>query len=95
MIQKIEAVEHEQVDDIPLLLAKIKQMGIVEIFNEEIKQHGNWEGLGAGEIISVWLAYILSEGDHRKSYLQEWVKKRRRILEVSLGKEIKEFGLYR
>ena len=28
----------------------------------------------------MWLAYILSEGDHRKSYLQEWVAERERTL---------------
>ncbi|MCZ7667101.1 MAG: hypothetical protein M5U34_07710 [Chloroflexi bacterium] len=80
MIKQINAIENEQVDDIPLLLAAIKQMGLIDIFNEQLKQHGNWEGLAAGYIIAVWLAYILSEGDHRKSYLQEWVAERQHTL---------------
>jgi hypothetical protein len=32
MITQIDAIENEQVDDIPLLLAIIKQMGIIDIF---------------------------------------------------------------
>lgn len=84
MIGQIDAIENEQVDDIPLLLAVIKQMGLIDIFNEQFKQHGNWEGLAIGHIIAVWLAYILSEGDHRKSYVQEWVAERKHILLYSL-----------
>lgn len=80
MIKQINAIENEQVDDIPLLLAVIKQMGFIDIFNEQFEQHGNWEGLAVGTIIAVWLAYILSEGDHRKSYLQEWVAEREHTL---------------
>lgn len=76
MIPEIEAIESERVDDIPLLLAVLKQMGIIDLFNDQIKQHGNWEGLEIGYIIAAWLAYILSEGDHRKSYLQDWVAER-------------------
>lgn len=84
MIPEIEAIESERVDDIPLLLAVLKQMGIIDIFNEQIKQHGNWEGLGIGYVIAVWLAYILSEGDHRKSHLQDWVAEREHTLLHSL-----------
>ncbi|HID07421.1 MAG TPA: DUF4277 domain-containing protein, partial [Armatimonadetes bacterium] len=84
MIEQIDAIENERVDDIPLLLAVIKQMGIIDIFNEQFRQHRNWEGLAVGYIIAVWLAYILSEGDHRKSYLQEWVAEREHTLLYSL-----------
>ncbi len=84
MIEQIEAIKNEQVDDIPLLLAVIKQMGIIEILNETLEQHGNWEGLAAGYIVAVWLAYILSTGDHRKNHLQDWVAERKHTLQHSL-----------
>lgn len=90
MIGQIEAIENEQVDDIPLLLAVIKQMGLIEIFNEVVRQHGNWEGLASGYIIAVWLAYILSTGDHRKNRLQDWVADRKHTLQHSMGIEINE-----
>lgn len=84
MIEQISAIENERVDDIPLLLAVIKQMGLIDIFNEQFEQHGNWEGLTIGYIIAIWLTYILSEGDHRKSYLQDWVAEREYTLLHSL-----------
>jgi transposase len=34
--------------------------------------HGNWRGLSFGETVVVWLAYILSEGDHRLNSVQGW-----------------------
>jgi len=80
MEEQISAIENERVDDIPLLLAVIKQIGLIDIFNERLGQHGNWEGVAIGYVIAVWLAYILSEGDHRKSYLQEWVSEREHTL---------------
>ncbi|MCZ7673169.1 MAG: hypothetical protein M5U34_41685 [Chloroflexi bacterium] len=80
MKEQISAIENERVDDIPLLLAVIKQIGLIEIFNERLGQHGNWEGVAIGYVIAIWLAYILSEGDHRKSYLQEWVAERQHTL---------------
>jgi transposase len=85
MLAEIDEIESERVDDIPLLLAVLREMGIIDIFNEQIKRHGNWEGLGIGYIIAVWLTYILSEGDHRKSYLQDWVAEREHTLLHSLA----------
>lgn len=84
MIEQISTIENERVDDIPLLLAVIKRMGIIDIFNEQFEQHGNWEGVSIGYVIAIWLAYILSEGDHRKSYLQDWVAEREHTLLYSL-----------
>jgi transposase len=34
--------------------------------------HGNWQGLSLGEVVVVWIAYILSEGDHRLNHVQSW-----------------------
>ncbi len=37
---------------------------------EYFKPHGNWEGMSLGWTIAVWLAHILSEGDHRMNQMQ-------------------------
>jgi len=34
-----------------------------------------------GQVVLVWLTYILTEGDHRLSYPQEWVRGREKIPE--------------
>ena len=87
MIEQIDGIKNEQVDDIPLLLAVIKQMGLPEILNNTLKPHGNWEEVGAGDIIGVWLASILSTGDHRKNKLEEWVGEQKRTLQQRLDVE--------
>ena len=87
MSEQQEQIQTERVDDIPLLAAAIKQLGIEEILNEALPRHGNWQGLSSGTIIAIWLIYILSTGDHRKSYLQDWVAARQETLAYALGLE--------
>jgi transposase len=69
-------VIYERVDDIPLLLEMMKKLQLPEIFDTQLGQHGNHTGLSNGWLLTVWLAFILSEGDHCKSHVQEWVCKR-------------------
>lgn len=90
MLEQIEGITNERVDDIPLLVGMMKQMGMIELFNEGLEQHGNWSGLSMGEVMTVWLAYILSMGDHRKSHVEQWVAEHRHTLRSSLGVEALE-----
>src|SRR5664280_1099179 len=63
----------ERVNDIPLLLAQMDKMNIAGLLNKHFPMHGNWQGLSLGETVVMWLAYILSEGDHRLNSVQGWV----------------------
>nr|MBA3713930.1 hypothetical protein [Pyrinomonadaceae bacterium] len=54
-------VTNERVDDIPLRLAQLKEMRVPELLNESFPTHGNWQGLKLGHLVTVWLAFILSE----------------------------------
>jgi transposase len=69
----INIIRTERVDDIPLLLAQMKKMNIAALLDKHFPMHGNWQGLSLGEIVVVWIAYILSEGDHRLNSVQGWV----------------------
>lgn len=73
MKPEIQVTRTERVDDVPLLLAQMEKMKIAELLNKHFPVHGNWQGLGLGDVVVVWLAYILSEGDHRLSAVQGWV----------------------
>ena len=73
MPPEIQRMKTERLDDIPLLLAQMEKMKIAALLNKHFPVHGNWQGLGVGEIVVVWLAYILSEGDHRLNSVQGWV----------------------
>jgi transposase len=69
----INITRTERVDDIPLLLAQMEKMNIAALLDRHFPMHGNWQGLSLGQIVVVWLAYILSEGDHRLNSVQGWV----------------------
>jgi len=73
MQSDIQIVRTERVDDIPLLLAQMKKMKVAELLDKHFPAHGNWQGSSLGEIVVVWLTYILSEGDHRLNAVQGWV----------------------
>ena len=68
----ISVTRTERVDDIPLLLAQMDRMGIAALLDKHFPMHGNWQGPGLGQIVVVWLAYLLSEGDHRLNSVQGW-----------------------
>lgn len=79
------SIETERVDDIPLLLAQIEGMGIPELLETHFEAHGNWVGTGIGWTTGVWMARILSQGDHRLSWAEKWVGERVEMLERSTG----------
>ena len=81
-------IQTERVDDIPLLMAQQRRMGIVEILDQVVKPHGNRRGLSVGEMVQIWLSYILSEGDHRMVVVEDWVARRLSLLGDLMGKAV-------
>lgn len=79
----------ERVDDIPVLLAQIDKMGVPELVDAHFTPHGNWAGTSLGRTVGVWLAHILSRGDHRLSWAQKWVAERQETLQASLGQALR------
>ena len=83
-------VTTERVDDIPILLAQSDTMGIAELLDEYEKPHGNWEGISLGWTTAIWLAHIVSQGDHRMNQVQSWVAQRLQTLHGCTGQEVDE-----
>lgn len=81
-------VRTERVDDIPMLLAQLQKMRVAETLDDQLERHGNRQGLSVGELMSVWLAFIVSEGDHRMNQLEGWAEERRETLGGCLGGEV-------
>lgn len=82
-------VTTERVDDIPLLIAWMNCMGLAELTNEHFTPHGNWQGISPGEVLTGWLAHILSEADHRLNRVQDWASRRTATLSGGLGVEVR------
>ena len=74
-------VKQERIDDVPLLLGFMRRMKIAEILDEHLGEHHLHQGLSNGNLALGWIAYILSESDHRKSAVQEWANGLQQTLE--------------
>ena len=79
----------ERVDDIPLLLAQMKQMDLPNLLDSYFAIHGNWAGLDAGWTATLWLAHILSQADHRLSYVQPWAARCLFTLQQASGQPVR------
>jgi transposase len=74
-------IQSERVDDIPILIGMMIRMGLPHILDRHTPTHWNQRDLSWGWTTTIWLAYILSEGDHRKVIVKEYVNS----LPVTLG----------
>jgi len=69
-------IKTERVDDIPLLLAQMQRMGLVELLDRHFPTHGNRVGLSLGWVSTLWLTHVLSQADHRMNHVQSWAEQR-------------------
>ena len=66
----------ERVDDVALLIGQMVQMGLPEVLDRHIPRHGTQRGLSWGWTAVMWLASIVTEGDHRKVLVETSLKVR-------------------
>jgi len=71
---------HIRLDAIPLLLGVLMQMGIPQLYDREIGDHGSHTGLSGGWMLTIWLTFILSQSDHTKYKVEEWVARYQLLL---------------
>jgi transposase len=64
----------ERVDDVVLLIGQMVKMGLPEVLDRHIPRHGTQRGLSWGWTAVIWLAYIVTEGDHRKVAVETYLK---------------------
>lgn len=82
--------KHESITDIPLIIEFCKRLNLQGVIDQNIKMHGNQQGLSNGQIASVWLAHILTQNNHCKSPVQEWVNAHKMTLQSLIGCQISE-----
>lgn len=80
----------ERVDDFVLLIQVMVRLGLPAILDQYIPRHWLQEGLSWGWVATIWLAHIISEGDHRKLTVRDWVAQAHTTLEKTTGLEIRE-----
>ena len=80
---------HERVDDVPLLLGFLIRLGLPEVLDRHRPPHPLHQGHSNGRLITVWITYILSQADHRKSPVQEWADGLQHTLATLIGQPIR------
>lgn len=83
-------IQNERVDDIPLLIGQQQKMGMSEIIDTIIIPHWRRQGLSVGQTIMAWLTFILSESDHRLSYVAPWAATHLETLKRTLHPDLIE-----
>jgi transposase len=84
-------ISSERIDDIPLIVEWLKQMGIAKVIDQSInKPQVNHQGMSYGQLSVLVLTYIITQADHRLCAVEPWVKTQRKILELTTGWKIGE-----
>src|SRR5437879_4317480 len=78
----------ERVDDVALLIGQMVKMGFVEVLDRHIPRHWKQRGISWGWTAVIWLAYILTEGDHRKVSVETYIKGMQHTLSQLTGQVI-------
>ncbi len=78
----------ERVDDVALLIGQRVKMGFVEVLDRHLPQHGKQREVSWGWTAVIWLASILTEGDHRKVSVEADIKGMHHTLSHLSGQSI-------
>jgi transposase len=81
---------HERVDDIPLIIGLANKLHLAEVLDHHMGTHRLQQGMNNGPLAVGWLAYILSQADHRQSAVRAWANGIPHTLAHLLGHPIRE-----
>jgi transposase len=80
-------VRVEVVADLPVLWATLQRLDLPAILNRHFPPPHKWKGpLTPGEVLAVWLLFVLSQGDHCLNHVEPWVAQHQGVLSALLGK---------
>ena len=79
----------EVVADLPVLWATLQRLDLPATLDRHFPTPRHWKGpLSPGEVLAVWLLFVLSQGDHCLNHVEPWVAQHQGTLAALLGKEI-------
>jgi len=83
-------IKTERIDDFVLLIKVMMRLGLPAILDRHIPRHWLQKGLSWGWVATIWLAHIISQGDHRKLKVRDWVRQAHTTLEETTGLQIRD-----
>jgi transposase len=79
----------EVVADLPVLWATLQRLELPATLDRLFPAPANWKGpLSPGEVLAVWLLFVLSQGDHCLNHVEPWAAQHHGTLSALLGKTV-------
>jgi transposase len=79
----------ESVADLPVLWATFQRLDLPALLDRHFPAPLHWKGpLTPGEVLAVWLLFVVSRGDHCLNHVQPWVAQHQGTLSALLGKPV-------
>src|SRR3954466_4828655 len=77
----------EVVADLPVLWATLQGLDFPATVDRHFPPPTHWKGpLSPGEVLALWLLFLLSQGDHCLNHVEPWVAQHHGTLSALLGK---------
>jgi transposase len=84
----------EAVADLPILWATFLRLDLPATLDRHFPAPLHWKGpLSPGEVLAVWLLFIVSQGDHCLNHVESWVDEHQGTLAALLGKPVRPTDL--
>src|SRR5205807_10289259 len=79
----------EAVADLPVLWATFRRLDLPATLDRHFPAPPHWKGpLTPGDVLAVWLLFLVSQGDHCLNHVQPWVAQHQGTLTALLGKPV-------
>src|SRR5947208_5041679 len=79
----------EAVADLPVLWATLQRLDLVATLDRHFPAPASWKGpLSPGEVLALWLLFLVSQGDHCLNHVEPWVAQHQGVLAALLGKPV-------
>src|SRR3977135_1412313 len=80
----------EAVADLPVLWATFQRLDLPATLDRHFPTPLHWKGpLTPGEVLSVWLLFLVSQGDHCLNHVQPWLPPHQGPPPALLGKPLR------
>src|SRR5881227_2971082 len=80
----------EAVADLPVLWATFGRLDLPATLDRLFPAPPHWKGpLTPGEVLAVWLLFLVSQGDHCLNHVEPWVAQHQGVLSALLGKPVR------
>jgi transposase len=80
----------EPVADLPVIWFFLQQIDLIANLDRHFPTPPHWKGpLTQGEVLGVWLLFIISQSDHRLNHVEPWAEQHQGVISALVGKPVR------